>query len=123
MDNVIVAANLGAALLEQTGSRGNLITKAHVQSGIGEFCAAPAASAASTGTALLHAGNFVDATLLVVGSPLADLLAIFEMTGTHLRAVFPKPFPIPFRLSVNHGSLGPDTAVVVIFFDVVFLGF
>lgn len=88
MDNVIVAANLGAALLEQTGSRGNLITKAHVQLGKGEFCAAPAASAASTGTALVHAGNFVDATLLVVGSPLADLLAIFEMTGTHLRGVF-----------------------------------
>lgn len=58
-----------------------------------------------------------------VDSPLAALLAMREITAAHFGAVFAEPDPIAFGRSSDCGSLGPDSAGVVMFDVLLLRGF
>ena len=49
-----------------------------------------------------HLRDFVDLAVLVVGRPLADLLAVLKRARTQLGPVFPEPFPIPGHDITEH---------------------
>ncbi len=53
-------------------------------------------------------------TILVVGGPLADLFAVFELTGAHFCSVLPEPFPVAGRHAIDGLTFCPDAAVTMI---------
>jgi len=62
----------------------------------------------------LHPCHLVELPLRVVGGPFADLLAVLEGPGTHLRPALPEPFLVTRRHACGDPPFRPDAAVFVV---------
>src|SRR5438045_9545420 len=67
----------------------------------------------------LHLGDLVYLPVLVVGGPLAHLLAVFEIARAHFCPVFAEPLPVSCRHSVDGLAFCPDRSTFVVV-DVLF---
>ena len=58
-----------------------------------------------------HPRDFDDTALVVIGGPLADLLAVVKISGTHDRPVLSKPLPVARENVVDDVAPGLDASV------------
>src|SRR5213075_2067515 len=62
----------------------------------------------------LHLRDLVDLSRLVVGGPVAGLLSILEIAGSHFCTVFAEPLPVAGHDVSQFLPFGPDGAGLVV---------
>lgn len=74
----------------------------------------PANEEASSLLLRLHFRHLINLAILVIGRPLADLLAILKMPRAHFSAILAEPLPVADHDIASHLALRPYRPVAVI---------